>query len=514
MSACRVKRALISVSDKTGLETLAAGLVGLGVEIISTGGTFHALEKAGIPVTYISDVTHFPEILDGRVKTLHPAIHGGILAIRENPEHQQALADNQIKPIDMVVVNLYPFEAVAAKPDSQWQTLIENIDIGGPSMIRSAAKNHRDVLVVTDPVDYSTVLAELMAKGDCESKERVRLAIKAFKTTAQYDALITKTLQVRSEQPERSEIIVAEKVAELRYGENPGQKATLYKDPRCKNSFIDAKQLQGKALSYNNWLDSNSAFGLVQEFTGPSAVIVKHTNPCGVAVADTVNTAFAKALAADPISAFGGIVALNRPVDEALANMMLPTFWEVIIAPAFSAKAQAIFAQKKNLRLLEVSEQAFAKDASQEWRSINGGWLVQDKDRQEAPSANWQIVSANALEKAKLSDYELAWTVVKHVKSNAIVLVKDGATVGVGAGQMNRVGAAKIALEQAGDKAKGAVLGSDAFFPFGDTVELAAQYGVSGVIQPGGSIRDEESTIAADKHGMVMIHTGVRHFRH
>lgn len=516
-----VKRALISVSDKTDIIEFAQQLTQLGIEIISTGGTFSHLSDHGVPVTYISDVTHFPEILDGRVKTLHPAIHGAILAKRDDPTHSDALNREKIVPLDLIVVNLYPFQRAAQNPDADWESLIENIDIGGPAMIRSAAKNHQDVIVATDPADYKLILDELAAHHDCTPQTRVKLAIKAFQMTAQYDALIAQTLPMRSpllteEDTARLPVTLSLTCVDtLRYGENPNQPAALYRDMLApKPAFIDAKQLNGKALSYNNWLDSDSAFRLIQSFDTPAAVIVKHTNPCGVAISDTILHAFEKALAADPVSAFGGILAVNRQIDAELAKEIARTFWEVIIAPDYSQDALAILAEKKNLRVLCVPEKAWKIAPEREWRSIIGGLLCQDRDLACANFTAWQTVTKSSANPAQIADYELAWKVVKQVKSNAIVIVKDGATVGIGAGQMNRVGAAKIALEQAGEHARGAVMSSDAFFPFGDTVSLAAQYGIHAIIQPGGSVRDHESIDAADTFNMVMFFTDERHFRH
>lgn len=508
------KRALISVSDKSGIVDFSKELSSLGYEIVSTGGTFQTLKDAGIDVIYISEVTDFPEILDGRVKTLHPMIHGGILGRRDNLAHVGEMKKENIIPIDLVAVNLYPFQKVAADENSTWDELIENIDIGGPSMIRSAAKNHQDVIILVDPSDYSKTLSYLHTEGTLPLEERINLAIKAYTHTAEYDAFIQETLRKRSNQKEQISFVPVKKISDLRYGENPGQEAALYRNSSIKKSLIDAIQIQGKELSYNNWLDSDSAFRLIQEFSVPAAAIIKHTNPCGAAIGIDLYDAFDKAFSADPVSAFGGILAVNRLIDEKLAAEIVKTFWEVIIAPDFTAKALEILGTKNNLRLLKVHEEAWQKIQEKEWRSIQGGWLAQDRDLQISLPADWKTVSESPFDIAKLSDYDFAWRVVKHVKSNAIIIVKNGVTIGVGAGQMNRVGSAKIALEQAGENANGAILASDAFFPFGDTVELANKYGIEGIIQPGGSMRDQESTDAANKYGMIMIHTGVRHFRH
>ena len=515
MNKSKVGRALISVSDKSGVVDFAKGLIDLGVEIVSTGGTFQALKEAGLPVTYISEVTNFPEIMDGRVKTLHPAIHGGILAVRANEAHRNALEEQGIKPIDLVAVNLYPFREVAKKSESTWDELIENIDIGGPSMVRSAAKNHKDVIILVNPSDYQPILKALQDQGDVAHDERIKLALKAYQHTAEYDACIQETLAKRSQEAYFPEVMmpVMNKVAVLRYGENPGQKAALYKDSTVVG-FTQAQQLHGKELSYNNWLDGDSAFRLVQEFSEPTAVIIKHTNPCGVACGEKLEDAFTKALASDPVSAYGGIVAVNRILDEATANAMKDVFWEVIIAPGYTAEAFAILSKKANLRLLELPAEAWAKRTSLEIRSIDGGWLVQDRDQQPLVPQEWQQVTEKAPTEQEQKDMEIAWKVVKHVKSNAIVLVKNGATVGVGAGQMNRVGSAKIALEQAGESTKGAVLASDAFFPFGDTVEVAAKQGITAIIQTGGSVRDQESIDKANEHKISMLFTQVRHFKH
>lgn len=508
------KRALFSVSDKEGIVDLAQEVVQLGFEIISTGGTHQTLKEAGVPVTYISEITHFPEILDGRVKTLHPMIHGAILGRREDPKHQEEMAKEGIQPIDLVVVNLYPFQKVAEKPNSSWEELIENIDIGGPSMVRSAAKNHKDVFIVVDPADYPRVLSALKEEKEASLKLRMELAMKAYTHTAEYDGLIQETLRLRSHMEEEVFFQKCIKVADLRYGENPEQKASLYKRDSLTVSLMDAVQLQGKELSYNNWLDTDSALRISQEFDVPTAVIIKHTNPCGVANGSSIEDAFAKAYEADPVSAFGGILALNGRVEKELAEEIVKTFWEVVLAPKFSPEAREILSKKGNLRLLELPQEAWIPVEETEWKSIQGGWLLQDRDLVKEDSANWQTLSEKKLEASEISDYEFAWKIVKHVKSNGIVIAKNRISIGVGAGQMNRVGSAKIALEQAGENAKGAVMASDAFFPFGDTVELAGQHGITGVIQPGGSMRDSESTEAANKYDMVMIHTGIRHFRH
>lgn len=516
----QIKRVLVSVSDKAGLLDLAKGLVRWGAEIISTGGTYNAIQAAGFPVTYISEVTDFPEILDGRVKTLHPAIHGGILALR-TPEHLSQLEKEKIAPIDLVVVNLYPFEATVAKPGVELSEAIENIDIGGPTMIRSAAKNNAYVGVVTDPSDYQEVLTELDKNQGAISEEfSFRLAVTAFRHTARYDSLIFNYLSKQGEggDAEFPPILQMsfEKVQSLRYGENPHQKAAFYRDmAKTPSSLVDAEQLQGKELSFNNINDGNSAWELVREFTKPAVVALKHANPCGVGVAEDIYTAYTKAYESDPVSIFGGIIAVNRSLDGATAAKMAELFLEIIIAPDFSREALEILGKKKNLRLLKLSlEQDNPAATMWDLKKVRGGLLVQDLDLLDVPAADWQVVTKAQPTAEDLEELEFGWKVVKHVKSNAIVLTKDQATIGVGAGQMNRVGSAKIAIEQAGDKARGCYLASDAFFPMADTVEEAAKAGVRAIVQPGGSIRDAESIEAADKLGLIMVFTGQRHFRH
>ncbi|BDG48972.1 bifunctional phosphoribosylaminoimidazolecarboxamide formyltransferase/IMP cyclohydrolase [Parageobacillus sp. KH3-4] len=510
-----VKRALLSVSNKEGIVSLAKQLVELGVEIISTGGTKKALEEAGVPVIGISDVTGFPEILDGRVKTLHPIIHGGLLAIRDNERHQNELREHHITPIDLVVVNLYPFQQTIAKSDVTFAEAIENIDIGGPTMLRAAAKNHQYVTVVVDPADYDTVVQELKEHGDVSAETKLKLAAKVFRHTAAYDAMIAEYLTNKTgeEYPE-SLTITFEKKQSLRYGENPHQTAAFYKKP-LGSSFSIAKaiQLHGKELSYNNINDANAALQIVKEFAEPAAVAVKHMNPCGVGTGATIYEAFTKAYEADPTSIFGGIIALNREVDKETAEKMHQIFLEIVIAPSFSKEALDILTQKKNIRLLTVD---FAAPNTKEKLlvSVQGGLLVQEADTRTLDEAEMKVVTKREPTEQEWEALRFAWKVVKHVKSNAIVLAKDGMTIGVGAGQMNRVGAAKIAIEQAGEKAKGAVLASDAFFPMDDTVEEAAKAGITAIIQPGGSIRDADSIKKADEYGIAMVFTGIRHFKH
>ncbi len=510
----KIERALISVSDKTGVVEFARTLHSLGVEIISTGGTMKTLKEAGIPVIYVSEITGFPEIMDGRVKTLNPYIHGGILAIRDNADHVQAMRHHKIKPIDLVVVNLYPFRQTIAKPDVTLDDAVENIDIGGPAMIRAAAKNFAYVAVVVNPDKYAQVAAELTNKGEISPEIRMELAMEAYGHTAEYDACISRYLAGQLGQgrfPGRLQLVF-DKVQDLRYGENPHQQAAFYREQGFAGPGVaGAKQLHGKELSFNNIVDLEAAYNIVNEFTAPAATIIKHTNPCGTGTGDSLAAAYAKAYEADPVSAFGGIIGLNREVDKATAEQIGQLFAEAVIAPGFSAEALAMLSEKKNVRLLtaEFGASADAMDI----KRVSGGILVQDKDAGD-PEAKLTIVSKRPPTAAELAQLDFAWKVVKHVKSNAIVVAADNRTLGVGAGQMNRVGAANIALTQAGDAAKGAVLASDAFFPFRDTVDAAAKAGVTAIIQPGGSVRDEESIKAADEYGMAMVFTGVRHFKH
>ncbi|OAO77429.1 IMP cyclohydrolase / Phosphoribosylaminoimidazolecarboxamide formyltransferase [Geobacillus stearothermophilus] len=510
-----VKRALISVSNKEGIIPFAKQLAELGVDIISTGGTKRALEEAGVPVISISDVTGFPEILDGRVKTLHPAIHGGILAVRSDERHQAALKEHGIRPIDLVVVNLYPFQQTIAKPDVTLAEAIENIDIGGPTMVRAAAKNYADVAIVVDPADYPMVIEELKTTGSIQAKTRQQLAAKAFRHTAAYDAMIAEYLTglAGEEYPETLTVTYTKKQS-LRYGENPHQSAAFYAKPLgAAFSIAKAAQLHGKELSYNNINDANAAINLIREFQEPAAAAIKHMNPCGVGVGATLLEAFTKAYEADPVSIFGGIVAVNREVDKETAERMHDIFLEIVIAPSFSDEALAILTKKKNIRLLTLD--FAAPDVKEKTLvSVNGGLLVQEADKYTLEDAEWNVVTKREPTEAEREQLRFAWKVVKHVKSNAIVLAKNGMTVGVGAGQMNRVGAANIAIEQAGEQAVGAVLASDAFFPMDDTVEAAAKAGITAIIQPGGSIRDADSIRKADEYGMAMVFTGVRHFKH
>jgi phosphoribosylaminoimidazolecarboxamide formyltransferase/IMP cyclohydrolase len=518
MSA-RVQRAILSVTDKTGLVDFARRLSALGIELISTGGTAKQLREAGVAVKDISELTGFPEMLDGRVKTLHPKVHGGILHRREDPKHVASVAEHGIAPIDMVVVNLYAFEKTAAKPGVAFEELIENIDIGGPSMIRSAAKNFHDVAIVTSPSDYEAIADELSRlAGTLSHETKWRLAQKAFATTAAYDSAIATTLARIS--PDKVELQESSsfpsalrfqfhKILDLRYGENPHQKAAMYSDGSGVG-VANAYQLQGKELSYNNIVDLQAAWDLAQEFDEPVCAIIKHTNPCGTATGNTLAVAYNRALECDPVSAFGGVIGVNRPIDAEAAEEMHKLFLEVIAAPAFDEAAKAKFASKKNLRLVEV------KAANQKWvlKNVSGGLLVQDSDIRPLQDADLRVVTKRAPTPEETRALLFAWKVCKHVKSNAIVYARDGQTVGVGAGQMSRVDSAKIGAMKAQLPLKGTVAASDAFFPFPDGVEEIAKAGATAIIQPGGSQRDPEVIAAADRLGLAMLFTGVRHFRH
>ncbi|HHT47722.1 MAG TPA: bifunctional phosphoribosylaminoimidazolecarboxamide formyltransferase/IMP cyclohydrolase [Firmicutes bacterium] len=510
------KLALLSVWDKTGIVDFARGLVEQGFTLISTGGTEQTLQAAGLPVQSVAQVTGFPEILDGRVKTLHPKIHGGILARRELETHRQQMEKYDIPSIEVVAVNLYPFAATVAKAGVTMEEAIENIDIGGPTMVRAAAKNYRQVTVVVNPDRYPEILQELAEKGNTTEATRFALAVEAFNHTAYYDSLITRWLAAQTkESPLFPETLVLPytKVETLRYGENPHQQAAFYREPQAAPGTVAAgKQLHGKALSFNNLNDLNAAWEMVLEFEEPAAVAVKHTNPCGIAVGEDLYTAFTRAYEADPVSIFGGIVAVNRPLDARTAEKLSAIFLEVIIAPAFSDEALAILTRKKNLRLLEIPlpEQR----ETLELKKVSGGLLLQTLEPTAISSEGWQTVTEKEPTPSQLADMVFGMKVVKHVKSNAIVLVKDGQTIGIGAGQMNRVGAARIAVEQAGAKAAGSILASDAFFPFRDTVDVAAAAGVTAIVQPGGSVRDEESVAACNELGLAMVFTGIRYFKH
>jgi phosphoribosylaminoimidazolecarboxamide formyltransferase/IMP cyclohydrolase len=522
-STSRIQRAILSVTDKTGLVDFARQLSGLGIELVSTGGTAKLLRDSGIAVKDISDLTGFPEMLDGRVKTLHPKVHGGILHRRENPAHTAVVAEHGIQPIDMVVVNLYAFEKTAARPGVAFEELIENIDIGGPSMIRSAAKNFHDVAVVTSPADYPAIAEELARTGGSLSLEtKWRLAQKAFATTAAYDSAIASTLEqipdIKNPQLTAAECfpqtlrLSFQKNLDLRYGENPHQKAAMYSDGSGAG-VANGRQLQGKELSYNNIVDLQAAWDLAQEFDpndGPVCAIIKHTNPAGTATGKTLAEAYRRALECDPVSAFGGVIGVNCPIDGETAEEMHKLFLEVIAAPAFDEAAKARFATKKNLRLVEV------KAAPQKWilKNVSGGVLLQDNDVRPLQSIDLKVVTQRPPTPEETRALLFAWKVCKHVKSNAIVYARDGQTVGVGAGQMSRVDSAKIGAMKAQLPLKGTVAASDAFFPFPDGVEEIARAGATAIIQPGGSQRDPEVIAAADRLGLAMLFTGVRHFRH
>jgi phosphoribosylaminoimidazolecarboxamide formyltransferase/IMP cyclohydrolase len=509
------KRALISLSDKSGILEFAKELVELGYEILSTGGTKAFLEQNGVAITSVDSVTNFPEILDGRVKTLNPMIHGGLLAKHDDPSHQAQLEEHKITPIQVVCVNLYPFRETISKPDVAFEDAIENIDIGGPSMLRSAAKNHQYVTVITDASDYAEVLEQLKETGETTLETRRKLAAKVFRQTAAYDALIASYMtDLTGEEFPESLTLTYERKQSLRYGENPHQKAAFYKRPLGSDfSIASATQLHGKELSYNNIQDANAAIQIIKEFKIPAAVAVKHMNPCGVGTGETISAAFNKAFEADSTSIFGGIVALNREVDAATAKVLAGIFLEIIIAPSFSEEAITMLTAKKNIRLLTISYEQTKKDA---WNtvSVEGGLLVQSPDAFGLTDADVKVVTDREPTAEEWKALELGWSVVKHVKSNAIVVATEDMTVGVGAGQMNRVGSAKIALEQAGDLAKGAGLASDAFFPMNDTVEVAAKAGITAIIQTGGSVKDQDSIDKANEYGIAMVFTGVRHFKH
>ena len=508
-------RALISVSDKRGVVDFARELKQLGWDIIATGGTMKALRDAGLEIINISDVTGFPEICEGRVKTLHPKVHGGLLGRRDSAEHMAQLAENGIETIEMVCVNLYPFEATIAKEGVTMAEAVENIDIGGPSMLRSAAKNFRDVTVVCDPDDYSRVLDELRAEGHTSEATRLQLSAKAYTHTAEYDSHIA-TYMRRAAGLDEKLFLTFDIKQTLRYGENPHQKAAFYRaGEEVPYSVAFARQLGGKELSYNNIQDANAALSIVREFEAPFCVGLKHMTPCGAAVGADLREAWTKAYEADKVSIYGGIVAMNRPLTSEVAEMMKPIFLEIVMAPSFEPEALEILGKKKNLRLLEVNMDNARKPQLQ-YVGVTGGLLVQDSDIETKEVTSDMCVTEAKPDEAQLRDMNFGWKVVKHVKSNAIVVVKDGATVGVGAGQMNRVGSAEIALEQAkaAGVTEGLVLASDGFLPFGDTVELAARYGVTAIVQPGGSIRDEDSIKIANEKGIVMLFTGMRHFKH
>lgn len=514
------KRAILSVSDKTGIVDFAKELVGLGFEVLSTGGTAKVLKEAGVPVTGVSEVTGFPECLDGRVKTLHPMIHAGILAMRGNPEHMQQLESLGVTPIDVVAINLYPFKQTILKPGVTLEEAIENIDIGGPTMIRAAAKNWQDVSVIVDPADYGKVIAEYKENGTVSRDTKFALAGKVFDHTAQYDTMISTYLRrQRGEEGLPADLsLTYEKVQDLRYGENPHQKAAFYREIGSHTNTLDAaEQLHGKELSYNNINDANGALDLLKEFgeEKPTAVAVKHANPCGVGTGDTICEAYRRAYDADPVSIFGGIVALNRPVDKDTAQELAKIFLEIILAPDFDKDALEILTQKKNIRLLKLTD--LAKPNSKElldMKKVAGGLLVQSLDTELLHEEDLKCVTERQPTPEEMEQLKFVWKVVKHVKSNGIALAKDNATVGIGPGQTNRITALELAIKYAGDKAAGSVMGSDAFFPFSDCVQAAQKAGITAIIQPGGSIRDQESIDAANQAGIAMVFTGMRHFKH
>ncbi len=513
-----IKRVLISVSDKTGVIELANELVKQGAEILSTGGTAKALADAGINVINVSDITGFPECLDGRVKTLHPKVHGGLLAIRSNPDHMKQIKELGIDPIDMVVINLYPFKKTVLKDDVTLAEAIENIDIGGPTMLRAAAKNYQDVAVIVDPADYSTVLDEVKSTGDVSVKTKFRLAYKVFEHTSHYDTLIASYLrkQLGDESFPETLTLTFEKVQDMRYGENPHQKAVFYKEVgKNAGCLTSAKQLHGKELSYNNINDANGAIELLKEFDEPTVVAVKHANPCGVASAQNIYDAYINAYESDPVSIYGGIVAANREIDAKTAEEMIKTFLEIIIAPSFSKEAFEILETKKNMRLLQLETVAEKLPSdTYDMKKVAGGLLVQNINSEVVNREEIKVMTDKKPSDQQLEDLIFAMKVVKHTKSNAIVVVKDKRTIGVGPGQTNRVTSTKIALEYAKERAQGGVLASDAYFPFPDSVEAAAQAGISAIIQPGGSIRDQLSIDTCNKYGIAMIATGMRHFKH
>ena len=511
------KRALISVSDKAGVVDFAKNLEELGFEIVSTGGTAKALSDAGVAVINVSDITGFPECLDGRVKTLHPKIHAGILAMRSNPEHMKTLEELEINTIDVVAINLYPFKATIRKENVSMEECIENIDIGGPTMIRAAAKNWQDVAVIVDPSDYDRVVKELRADGCVSRDTKLELAFKVFEHTSDYDTMIANYLKkkVNVEQFRDTFTVTYEKAMNLRYGENPHQKAVYYKEVLpADGSIVNAKQLHGKELSFNNINDTNGALQLLKEFKEPTVVAVKHANPCGVGIGESIFDAYQKAYEADPVSIFGGIVAANREIDEKTAEEINKIFIEIVIAPSFSEKAFQILSQKKNIRLLSLENILDIEENGVEFKKVSGGLLVQNVDNELMNEADLECVTEVKPTEEQMEQMKFAWKVVKHTKSNAIVLAKDNATIGVGPGQTNRITALELAIKYAADKTEGSVMASDAFFPFSDCVEAAHKAGIKAIIQPGGSIRDQESIDACNKYGIAMVFTKMRHFKH
>ncbi|MBI3393369.1 MAG: bifunctional phosphoribosylaminoimidazolecarboxamide formyltransferase/IMP cyclohydrolase [Nitrospirae bacterium] len=525
--ASQSRRALLSVSDKHGILDLARGLSAMGWEIVSTGGTARALAEAGLNVRDVASVTGFPEMLDGRVKTLHPKVHGGLLGIRKNSSHREQMAAQGIEPIDLVAVNLYPFEETIGRPGVTLDEAIENIDIGGPAMLRSAAKNFRDVIVLVDPRDYAGVLAEIQKTGDLPEAARYELARKVFAHTARYDALIASYLERRDEAGspvqagEMPSLLTLqfEKIQGLRYGENPHQRAAFYRDMApSAPSIAAARALQGKELSFNNVLDADSALALVLEFDAPAAAIIKHNNPCGVATGSRLVEAYRKAKATDPVSAFGGVIAFNRKVDQETAAEVTGLFAEVVIAPGFDAPALAIFSKKPALRLLDVGPNLSRPAGGIDLKKVRGGLLVQERDTGRIEDfSSLSVPTRRRPTDEEVAGIAFAWRVAKHVKSNAIVYAVAGQTIGIGAGQMSRVDSARLGIvkaESVGMSVRGSVMASDAFFPFRDGIDAAAQAGVTAIVQPGGSVKDAEVVAAADEHGLAMVFTGMRHFRH
>jgi len=514
----KIQRALVSVSKKDGLIDFVKGLSEMGVEILSTGGTAKLLKDNNIPVIQVSDYTGFPEIMDGRVKTLHPLIHGGLLGRRDNEKHLEEMKKHGIKPIDMVVVNLYPFEDTISKEGVKLDEAIENIDIGGPSMLRSSAKNFQDVAVVVNSDDYEDILAEMEENDGAISYDtKMKLSVKAFKHTARYDSLISKYLESKVEGEGFPSILNLqfEKITDLRYGENPHQKAAFYENIGLnKGTLSKAKQLHGKELSYNNILDLNAALELVREFDETAAVIIKHTNPCGVAIGNNLVSAYREARETDPLSAFGGIIGFNKNVDEETAKEIASTFIEAVIAPDYDESALAILKEKKNIRLLKLSNFKEKTEKEYDLRNVSGGLLLQDKDSVTLNEDNLKVVTNRQPTEKEWSAMRFAWKVAKHVKSNAIIYATENETVGIGAGQMSRVDSSKLAAMKANKPIQGTAMASDAFFPFRDSVDEAAKVGGTAIIQPGGSVKDEEVIAAANEHNIAMVFTGIRHFKH
>ena len=504
---------MLSVSDKEGLAEFAKELITLGYEIVSTGGTFRELSENAIPVTRVADVTGFPEILDGRVKTLHPKIHGGILA---RPDHDAELEANSIQRFHMVVVNLYPFERVVKEPDVTEEDMIENIDIGGPTLLRAAAKNHESIIVVTSPAQYNGIIEELRQNGAVSPEKRRELAVEAYLRTCTYDMAIVQELEKRMQGPYPRDLLLHyRKIADMRYGENPHQSSAFYSEPRMAvNCITNARQLHGKKLSFNNILDTNDALELVRDFEDPTATVVKHTNPCGVASAEDIDTAFESALAADSMAAFGGVIALNRPCTVGIAEEICKIFVEVLGAPSYEPGTLELLTKKKNIRILETGLLERLKANEVDLKKVTGGILVQDRDIISLDMDQVKVISERAPTAEELGSMEFAWRLIKHVKSNSIIFTKGRRTTGIGAGQMSRVDAVRIASFKAGENAEGSVMASDAFFPFRDGIDEAAKAGVTAVIQPGGSIRDKEVIEAIDEHGMAMVFTGIRAFKH